>query len=52
MTNAMDSFINGPVRVFADALMRCKANGGYTVRESAILEMLDRALDQVPISDE
>jgi len=52
MTNTMDAFVNGPLRAFADALARCKADGGYTVRESAVLEMLDRAVSCVPGTDE
>ncbi len=44
MSFAMDSFINGPLKAFADALARCKADGGYTVREGEVLEVLDNAL--------
>jgi len=44
MTNTMDAFVNGPLRAFADALARCKADGGYTVREGEVLETLDNAL--------
>ncbi len=52
MTDAMDSFVRGPLSAFRDSLARCKANGGYTVYESEILEMLDRALNQVPTPGE
>ncbi len=48
MTDAMDSFVNGPLSVFADALAHCKTRGGYTVRESAMLDILDKALSQMP----
>lgn len=51
MTQTMEDFINGPLRSFAEALACCKAGGGYTVRESAVLEMLDKAILLVPGKD-